>query len=165
MEPFVFVKKVEWMTRSHPDSAANVMSIRPRLSRQRSPPRGGGGVVSSLNVCFRPSHWRHCYRRGPSRGARQKVEAVTWEEDEVEAGDNAECPLEGSGGPDPASRFIVSGSVPGTHFSAINLTKTNNGVPHHPSCLKCPTCLFQISGHAFSFLSLLNELRSCRARF
>lgn len=33
---------------------------------------------------------------------------------------------------------------------AINLTKTNNGVPHHPSCLKCPTCLLQISGHAFS---------------
>lgn len=35
-----------------------------------------------------------------SRGSRQKVEAVTWEEVEVEAAHNAECPLGGSGGPD-----------------------------------------------------------------
>lgn len=31
------------MKRSHPGSAANVMSIRPRLSQQRSPPWDGGG--------------------------------------------------------------------------------------------------------------------------
>lgn len=55
-----------------------------------------------------------------------------------------------------ATGIIVSGSMAGTRFNLINLTKTNNGVPRRPCCdlieaspLQTPTCLFQISGRPF----------------
>lgn len=62
-----------------------------------------------------------------------------------------------------APGFIVSGSVAGTRFNLINLTKTNNCVPRRPCCdlieassLQTPTCLFLDLWTALSSLFLLN---------